>query len=349
MKWSILLVGCVSGLSSKGRELPPDPAKVPLPQVPQATNVGQDGFPALPSMEDIMNPYSQTMSGISSRAKELEAKMMKIEKENAVRLQKQKKVFDRKLKEQEEKNQVVVKENAELAKSIMHLKQKNQAVFAESQGLQKAIAVRQSEVKRIQEQLSSVQAFLSDTLESTDLNKAELKVLDLEASAEQKETEEAKQKRKVASYFDIAQRRAEQTEKEALSFLSISEEVQEEPSKEPEPENLLGVLSEGVKDMKRQGQATSQRLKSLFLQSLRDGVKRHNALLSQQKVLQETLSSMQSYEERLSKAQQHLKDTKATLDKQLHTSGLFLQKLAQITLGNPEEGARELSAVRQSP
>ncbi|CAJ1440860.1 unnamed protein product, partial [Effrenium voratum] len=119
----------------------------------------------------------------------------------------------------------------------------------------KAIAVRQSEVKRIQEQLSSVQAFLSDTLESTDLNKAELKVLDLEASAEQKETEEAKQKRKVASYFDIAQRRAEQTEKEALSFLSISEEVQEEPSKEPEPENLLGVLSEGVKDMKRQGQA----------------------------------------------------------------------------------------------
>jgi hypothetical protein len=42
--------------------------------------VGKDGFPELPSLEDIMSPADQTMSGISSRAKELEMKMLKMEK-----------------------------------------------------------------------------------------------------------------------------------------------------------------------------------------------------------------------------------------------------------------------------
>ena len=37
-------------------------------------------------------------SGISSRAKELEAKMLKMEKENYLKLSRQKQVFDRKLR-----------------------------------------------------------------------------------------------------------------------------------------------------------------------------------------------------------------------------------------------------------
>lgn len=123
MKWLVVLLVGANGLSSK---TPLDPAKVELPVVPQAKNVGKDGFPELPSLEDIMNPASKTMSGISTRAKELEMKMLKMEKENSARLEKQKKVFDRKLKEQEEKNQDVGKENAKLAKSIMHLKKKNE-------------------------------------------------------------------------------------------------------------------------------------------------------------------------------------------------------------------------------
>ena len=45
-----------------------------------------------------MNPATETMSGISSRAKELEAKMMKMEKESSLKLSRQKTVFDRKLR-----------------------------------------------------------------------------------------------------------------------------------------------------------------------------------------------------------------------------------------------------------
>lgn len=44
---------------------------------------------------------------------------MKIWQENAARMKKQKAVFDRKLQEQEEKNRIVVKENAKIAQNIM--------------------------------------------------------------------------------------------------------------------------------------------------------------------------------------------------------------------------------------
>ena len=50
---------------------------------------------------------------------------------------------------------------------------------------------------------------------------------------------------------------------------------------------------------------------------LQDGVKRHKALLSQQTVLKETMESMQAYEEKLVKAEAHLKNTKSKLDKSL--------------------------------
>ena len=58
MKWLVVLLVGANGLSSK---TPLDPAKVELPVVPQAKNVGKDGFPELPSLEDIMNPASKTI------------------------------------------------------------------------------------------------------------------------------------------------------------------------------------------------------------------------------------------------------------------------------------------------
>jgi len=349
MKSLALLIGVAHGLTSK--LVPPDPAKVELPVVPQAKNVGKDGYPELPSLEDIMSPADQTMSGISSRAKELEMKMLKMEKENSARLEKQKKIFDRKLKEQEEKNQLVGKENAKLAKSIMHLKKKNEEVFSASQQLKKAIGVRRTEMKSIQEQLLEASKFLTETLDSTDESQAsELKVLEQEEKQEAKDAKEAKEKQKVDSFVTLAEQRAttaisaadgvadagsaEDGHGSALSFLELREE--------PEPESLLNVLAEGVKDMKQQGEASSKHLKGLFMSSLQDGMKRRKALLSQQQVLQKTLESMQSYQEKLSKAESHLKETKVKLDKSLHDSGIFLQKLSQLTLSKPEESVKAL-------
>ncbi|CAE7398310.1 SPAC6G9.14 [Symbiodinium natans] len=330
MKSIFLVLGTVSGLSSKGWEFPPDPAKVALPAVPAVRNAGKDGMPELPSLDDIMSPTSQTMFGIRSKAKQLEAKMLKIEHENSLRLQRQKAVFDRKLKEQEAKNQGVAKENADLAKSIMQLKQKNEGTLAKSKTLREAIALRKSEVKNMQEQLAAVQQYMVEMLQDTEESKApELAILD-------------------------QVKESERPGLSGLSFLEVDEEPEEAlPDKaeggEPEnPENLLGVLADGVKNMKQQGAVTSNRLKSLFLSSLQDGVKRRKALKAQQKVLQQTMTTMKSYEARLGKAEERLTSTKQTLDKHLHDAGLFLKKLSQLLLAKPEDGQRELAALQTS-
>ncbi|CAE7694744.1 SPAC6G9.14 [Symbiodinium sp. CCMP2592] len=361
MKRLFLVLGTVSGLSSKGRELPPDPAKVALPAVPAVRNASDLRMPELPSLDDIMSPTSQTMFGISSEAKQLEAKMLKIEHENSLRLQRQKAVFDRKLKEQEAKNQGVAKENADLAKTIMQLKKNNEATFAKSKTLREAISLRRAEVKNMQElanrcgehaahasttllsndspaeeQLAAVQQYLVDTLSDADESKApELAILDEEEKAEAAEAQAVAVKKKAASAIAIAEQRAKKDEAEepSLSFLQVEEEPDEAAALDKEadlgePENLLGVLSDGVKNMKKQGEVTSNHLKSLFLSSLQDGVKRRKALKAQQKVLQQTLTSMKSYEARLGRAEDRLTVTKQTLDKHLHDAGLFLKKLS---------------------
>jgi len=339
------LFGTASGLSSKGRELPPDPAKVALPAVPAVQNAGKDGMPELPSVDDIMSPTSQTMFGISSEAKELEAQMLKIEHENSLRLQREKAVFDRKLKEQEAKNQVVAKENADLAKAIMQLKKKNEGTFAKSRALREEISLRKSEVKNMQEQLTAVQQYLTDMLKDADEKKApELHILDEEEKAEEAEAKAVAEKRKVAKVLDMAERRA--SEEPGLSFLQMEEEPDTEVRPQ-EPENLLGVLADGVKNMKHQGEVTTKHLKSLFLSSLQDGVKRRKALKAQQKVLHQTMDSMRSYEARLGRAEDRLQVTKQTMDKHLHDAGLFVKKLSQLLLEKPEEGQKELAALQR--
>lgn len=302
-----------------------------------------------------MSPTSQTMFGISSEAKQLEAKMHKIEHENSLRLQRQKAVFDRKLKEQEAKNQGVAKENADLAKTIMQLKKNNEATFAKSKTLREAISLRKAEVKNMQEQLAAVQQYLVDTLSDADESKApELAILDEEEKAEAAEAQAVAVKRKAASAIAIAEQRAKKDEAEEpnLSFLQVEEEPDDAAALDKEadlgePENLLGVLADGVKNMKKQGEVTSSHLKSLFLSSLQDGVKRRKALKAQQKVLQQTLTSMKSYEARLGRAEDRLTVTKQTLDKHLHDAGLFLKKLSQLLLEKPEAGQKELAALQQ--
>eukprot|EP00439_Symbiodinium_sp_Y106_P071511 s663_g12.t2 len=328
MKRLFLVLGTVSGLSSKGRELPPDPAKVALPAVPAVRNAGKDGMPELPSLDDIMSPTSQTMFGISSEAKQLEAKMLKIEHENSLRLQRQKAVFDRKLKEQEAKNQGVAKENADLAKTIMQLKKNNEATFAKSKTLREAISLRRAEVKNMQELLAAVQQYLVDTLSDADESKApELAILDEEEKAEAAEAQAVAVKKKAASAIAIAEQRAKKDEEPSLSFLQVEEEPDEAAALDKE--------------------VTSNHLKSLFLSSLQDGVKRRKALKAQQKVLQQTLTSMKSYEARLGRAEDRLTVTKQTLDKHLHDAGLFLKKLSQLLLEKPEAGQKELAALQQ--
>jgi len=57
--------------------------------------------------------------------------------------------------------------------------------------------------------------------------------------------------------------------------------------------------------MKKQGLESENKLKELFKSDFQEGVKRHQALLAQQKVLNETLEKMTKYHARLETADKH--------------------------------------------
>eukprot|EP00930_Biecheleria_cincta_P095344 TRINITY_DN8730_c0_g1_i1.p1 TRINITY_DN8730_c0_g1~~TRINITY_DN8730_c0_g1_i1.p1 ORF type:complete len:342 (-),score=117.66 TRINITY_DN8730_c0_g1_i1:79-1104(-) len=328
MKAAFLLAGVVSNLSGTAALTydvsPPDPDKVALPVVPKVLDAGRSGFPELPSVSSMLDASSATLSSISSRAAELQQQMKAVEAKNAARLHRQKVVFDKKLREQEEKNVKVVKENAKFAKEILNLKKENEIELKQAKDLQKENALRQQQLNLLNEQLSTSQAFLANTMKVADDSKAkELEVLRDSDST----TDDSKQ---------------------APSFLSIvqSSSQEDNAADEEAPESLMSMLEAGIKDMKEQGKKSESKLKELFLSHFQAGVRRHKALMAQQDVLKTTIKSMSDYHTRLDVALKHLKVTQGTLSKSLHDASLFLKRLSQLSASKPEEGVKMLSELK---
>jgi len=286
-----------------------------------------------------MDESDKTLSGINDRAAKLQEQMSQVQKENSLRLQHQKVVFDKKLKEQEEKNVEVVQDNAKIAKQIMELKKANEVLLAHAQGLQKGNSLRRSELKMIQEELVASEKFVNDAMEKNDDSKApELAVLN--------EDEKAAEPVSFLTIDQAVSQEVEPAEEKTDDALSIlKDEKAKDEKKTEDAESLLNYLSNGVQALKKQGQDSEKKLKQLFLADFQAGVKRHKALLSQKEVLNSTLSNMQAYHEKLAAADKHLKATQAQMDSKLKEGGLFLQKLGQVTLGKPEEAVKTFEGL----
>lgn len=109
----LVLIGIATAKKTlKSGELPLDPSKMALPEVPKAMD-------KLPDMSVILESSENTMSGISTQATRLQKEIETVQSQNAMRLQHEKQVFDQKLTEQEAKNKELTKQNAGLAKDIM--------------------------------------------------------------------------------------------------------------------------------------------------------------------------------------------------------------------------------------
>jgi len=320
---------------------PPDPTKVSLPSVPAVASVGKNGYPELPTISSIMDESDKTLSGINDRATRLQLQMSEVQKENSLRLQHQKVVFDKKLKEQEEKNVEVVQENAKIAKQIMELKKDNEALLGKAQGLQKGNAMRQRELKMIQEELAASETFVKEAMEKNDDSKApELTVLNEEDKAA------AAEPVSFLTIDEAVSQEVEPAEEKTDDISSILKEKEKKTAKKTDDaESILNYLSNGVQALKKQGQDSEKKLKQLFLADFQAGVKRHKALLSQKEVLNSTLSNMQAYHEKLAAADKHLKATQKEMDSKLKEGGLFLQKLGQVTLGKPEEAVKTFEGL----
>jgi len=305
---------------------PPDPTKVSLPSVPAVA-------PELPTISSIMDESTKTLSGINDRAAKLQEQMVQVQKENSLRLEHQKVVFDKKLKEQEQKNVEVVQENAKIAKQIMELKKSNEVLLGQAQSLQKGNSLRQSELKMLEEELTASENFVKDAMQKNDDSKApELMVLNEDEKA-------------PVSFLTIGEAVSQEVEPEEKDEVQAILKEEKATEKTEDTESLLNYLSNGVQALKKQGEDSEKKLKQLFLTSFQAGVKRHKALLSQKDVLNSTLSSMQTYHEKLYAADKHLKATQGQMDSKLKEGGLFLQKLGQVTLGKPEEAVKTFEGL----
>jgi len=334
MKWTRALWSSLAAVAvhATDADAPPDVSKVKLPSVPAALDVGQSGFPEMPTVASLLSASTKSLETLDLRAAKLQKKLRTLQEENSLRLQHQKAVFEKKLKEQEESNLEIVKSNAVVAKSIMELQSENNALLTESQALQKGNAVRSREFKLLEQDLRASQSFVKEALSATDDSDAK----DLEILQELKE---------------------DKPEDKALSFLSIEADAAEEAMAETKPadasvkdleespESLLTLLGTGVKEVEQQGKDSEANLKQLFKTHFQAGVKRHKALLAQQDMLNSTKKALTEYQEKLRVAKKHLQSTQTGMDSQLKSSGRFLQKVGKAALLQPEDAVTSFSSM----
>jgi hypothetical protein len=351
-------------LRAAAREVPPDPSHMALPKVPKVVNAGADGLPELPSVSSMLHSATETLSLVNNEAAELQKKMLRVQQSNQERLQKRKAVFDHKLKEQEQQNKAVITENAQAAKKIMALKNSNQALYQHATKLQQSNEQRRVELQLYGEQLALVGKFVEESMASSDDSKAtDLEVLSTEAAPKSVSllSVHKKQLHKVVKHPVHHQPADEDTD--PLSFIELDSETYSEPAETDadvpvpevkeavEPESLVEFLAKGVQKMQEEGKATEARLKELFLQNFEAGLTRHNALMEQKQVLNETLEHMTAYEKRLQVAVKHLTATKSNIDKKIHGVGVHLSKLAALALASPDAATqtlKSLQALKQS-
>eukprot|EP00931_Biecheleriopsis_adriatica_P043183 TRINITY_DN2469_c0_g1_i1.p1 TRINITY_DN2469_c0_g1~~TRINITY_DN2469_c0_g1_i1.p1 ORF type:complete len:454 (+),score=154.66 TRINITY_DN2469_c0_g1_i1:91-1452(+) len=131
----------------------------------------------------------------------------------------------------------------------------------------------------------------------------------------------------------------------APSFLEVDQETDIESSGE-ETEHLLSVLSQGVQKIKLQGEASQKKLKDLFMDNYKAGVKRRKALKKQEDALHRTMAKMVDYKGRLGKARTHLEASLGLLELRTTATSKYLAKLSQLASARPEVASAALATLQ---
>jgi len=334
MKWTRALWSSLAAVAvhAADSDAPVDISKVKLPTVPAALDVGQSGFPEMPTVASLLSASTKSLETLDLRTAKLQKKLKTLQEENSLRLQHQKAVFEKKLKEQEESNLEIVKSNAEVAKSIMKLQSENNALLTGSQALQKGNALRSREFKLLEQDLRASQSFVKEAISATDDSDAkDLEILNEEDKPEDK----ALSFLSIEAEADTAEEAVAETKPADASVKDLEES----------PESLLTLLGTGVKEVEQQGKDSEANLKQLFMTHFQAGVKRHKALLAQQDMLNSTKKALTEYQEKLLVAKKHLQSTQTGMDSQLKSSGRLLQKVGKAALLKPEEAVTSFSSM----
>merc|ERR1719183_3138842 len=141
-------------------------------------------LPHLPAVSSMLGTASETLKSISSQATTLEARVVQVQTENEAKMARQKAVFDRRLRVQEESNRAIVNQNGDISKEIASLKDDNIALRKHSKELQVDNRLMRIELQTLQTKLGVSRDFVATSLTSTDDSKAKDLVILKEAKKE---------------------------------------------------------------------------------------------------------------------------------------------------------------------
>eukprot|EP00933_Yihiella_yeosuensis_P070530 TRINITY_DN78649_c0_g1_i1.p1 TRINITY_DN78649_c0_g1~~TRINITY_DN78649_c0_g1_i1.p1 ORF type:complete len:343 (-),score=116.83 TRINITY_DN78649_c0_g1_i1:93-1121(-) len=316
--------------------VPVDPALVSLPEVPQAVNLGHDGLPELPNVNDIISERGDDVNAVSQETSLLERKLEEQAEANKARLLKQKAVFDRKLREQEEANRALMKDNAVFAKQIMNKKKLTDRLSSDAKHIDNVNTELKGEFGLMAEHLEKAQSFIQDTLEETDPTKSdELAVL----------KESGVWGLKAAPSFLQTESSGSGAEDEAGDQKPAISMAAQNVDAETASDRLVHDMENGLENLKAQGAQNEKKLKGMFMDNFKLGVKRNAALANQKAFLRKTMSNFTAYENKLYAANAEVAKTKETEQAHLTKAAAFLQKLAELAMAPAEEIDESLRSV----
>jgi len=347
--------------------------------VPPPMDVGAEGFPQLPAVDDMLSEATGTMKSVNSRTSALQAQLLQAQVASEGKLNKQKIVFESKLQEQEDKNRDIVKANAALSEEIERLQIRTKSIKSHAHALEEGNHMLSAELRALQGKLDIAKDFTTKSLESTqESNKKLLELLRVARPHQQSHK---------ARTSDMSNRHNQPGSQPAMSLLLLShrdhhasENADEsvdgdsasddsadgggphEPADtgldkdlmdsmqkaKSSPSILLDILSKEVAQLAQQDKQSEAALKQTFVRDYRAGAQRRAALVEQQKALTAKKDSLLGLQSELETVVEHLKFVHSELERDIHGLGHFLMKLARFALAPKHDMPHSLEVLPTS-
>jgi len=253
---------------------------------------------------------SSVVKRLSVQAGALEQKVVQAEMASEAKIERQRALFDSKLKQQEQSSVDAIAENDKISKQIQTLKNANGGMASKNKALKATNHVMEMELKIMNKKLHSAGDFALKNAASFLQIDASPNVMDASAV--------------VMSNSFV----------EAMGDLvGAGNESPAQGSKQgpvASPDSLLDGITKEVADLKVQEKASEASVKQQFVKGYRAGSKRHSAILLKQKSLKAQRSVLAKAHMVMKKEQTHLLATNKQLQHNLHNLGEYLQNLAHL-------------------
>lgn len=234
-----------------------------------------------------------------------------------LRLDTERQVYEKKLKQQTDDNAVLARKAAQLESDVAQMKTYNSKFVNNAKQLQEGNEDRRQEIKLLSEQLEKSVSIMRATADTTDPGQyKELEVLKPSNTAFiQLESDD-----NIDPFHSIAE--------DIINDVSAPEVQQSvasshAPSSAPEATDSLALIIESHASRKEK----EEKLKQTFLEHKKAGEQKHEELSRQVEALNKTIASQQSYAARLITATKRLKQIRSKLDDQLKEVQQFMRHM----------------------